>query len=129
MRSNPTQIITSSHNWLFIIRRIIQKLCVWVLFFILNMEQFKISFFSRFRLLRSFSSNHLSDFFYFPQKLIKNKSPELSSINWTIFFFKIIQHCKTWNVIVLFPSYKVEETELLFFKSYIIQICVNQVFV
>ena len=54
--------------------------------------------------------------------------PDLSSFHKTRFFFKIIQHCETWNVIGLFPSCKLEEIELiLFFKSCIIQIFVHQV--
>ena len=53
--------------------------------------------------------------FFFQQKV--------SPSHWTMFFFKIIQHCETWNVIGLFPLYKLEEIELiLFFKSCIIQI-------
>ena len=58
----------------------------------------------------------------------KNKSSDLSSMHWTRFFFKIFQHCETWNVLGLLLSYKLEEIELiLFFKSCIIQIFVHQV--
>ena len=77
-----------------------------------------------------FFSNHLSDFLYFLYKLlIKNKSPDLSSLHWTIFFFNILQHYETWNVIDLFPSHKLEEIELiLIFKSCSIQIYMNSMF-
>ena len=92
-----------------------------------TIEQFNIDFFSRFRLLYFFSissSPFQSPLWYF----WKNKSPDLSSIHWTRFFFKIIQHCQKWNVTGLFPSYKLEEIEpFLFFKSVIIQIFVHQV--
>ena len=69
-------------------------------------------------------------FLYFLYKLlIKNKSPDLSSLHWTIFFFNILQHYQTWNVIDLFPSHKLEEIELiLIFKSCSIQIYMNSMF-
>ena len=49
------QTITFSHNWLFTNRRIIRELCLWVLIFLLNYEQFSIYFFLWFHLLH-FSS-------------------------------------------------------------------------
>ena len=49
--------------------------------------------------------------------LNKNKSPDLSYINWIRFFFKIIQHWETWNVIGLFPSYQLEEIKLSYFSK------------
>ena len=91
-------------------------------FFLLNNEQVNTYFFLRFRLLHFFFSNYLYDIF------TSHKSPYLSSIHWTGFFFKIIQHCETWNVIGLFPLYKLEEIELIiFFKSCIIQIFAHQI--
>ena len=53
------------------------ELSLWVLFFLLNYEQFNIYFFSRFRLLHFFFSNRLSDFFYFPQKTSYKKTNHL----------------------------------------------------
>ena len=94
--------------------------------FLLNNEQFNFYLFSRFCLLYFFFSNQLSDFFYSPQKLLK--SPDLSSIYWTRFFFKTVQHCETWNVIGLFLSYNLEEIELTqFFRSFINEIFLHQV--
>ena len=129
-RPNPTQTTTCSHNWLFINRGITQDLCLWVLlYFLLNNEHFNICFFLRFR-FPHFSSLITSPIFLFRTKSSyqNNESSDLSSIHWTRFFFKIIQHQETWNVIGLFPSYKLEEIELiLFFKCRIIQIFVHQV--
>ena len=129
-RPNPTQTTTCSHNWLFINRGITQDLCLWVLlYFLLNNEHFNICFFLRFR-FPHFSSLITSPIFLFRTKSSyqNNESTDLSSIHWTRFFFKIIQHRETWNVIGLFPSYKLEEIELiLFFKCRIIQIFVHQV--
>ena len=48
----------------------LQELCLRVLFFLLNNEQFNIYFFSRFRLLHFFLSNDLSDFLCFPQNFL-----------------------------------------------------------
>ena len=96
-----------------------QKLCLWVLFFLFNYEQFTIYFSSCFRLLHFFSSVHVSNFFTFHKNLLqKNESPDLNSIHQTRFFFKIIQHYETWNVIAQFPSYKLEEIELITVVSY-----------
>ena len=98
--------------------------------FLLDNEEFNIYFFSHSRLPHFFFSNHLTYFFTSLKNVFfkKNKSPGLSSIHWTRFFFKIIQHRETWNVIGLFLSCKLEEKELvLFFKSCIIQIFVHQV--
>ena len=104
------------YNWLFVNRGMIQELCLWALFFLLNYEQLSIYFFSRFHLLHLFFSNK------------KTKSHDLSSVHLTRFLFKIIQLCKTWNVIGPFPPYKLEDIELiLFFKSCIIRIFVQQV--
>ena len=64
---------------------------------------------SRFRLLHFFFFNQLSDFFLCTNFLSKNKSTVLSYR----FFFKVILHCETWNVIGLFPSYKLEKIGLL----------------
>ena len=92
--------------------------------FLLNYEQFSIYFFLPFCLLYVLLSPLW--FFYFPQKLLFLL--DFSSFHKTDFLFKIIQHCETWNVIGLFPSYKLEEIELiLFIKSYIKQIFVHQV--
>ena len=85
---------------------------IWVLFFLLNYEQFRIYFFLPLRLLR-FSSLIISLIFLPSTK---------------------IQHCENWNVIGLFPSYKLEKIELIqFFESYIIQkfvhkVCMNSLF-
>ena len=49
----------------FLSRGIIQELCLWVLFSLLNYEQFNIYFFSHFLLFHFFFYNHLSDFFTF----------------------------------------------------------------
>ena len=54
-----------------------QELCLSVLFFLLNYKQFNIYFFSRFRLLHFFFSNHPSDFFYFPRKMSYTKTNHL----------------------------------------------------
>ena len=54
-----------------------QELCLSVLFFLLNYEQFNIYFFSRFRLLHFFFSNRVSDFFYIPQKTSYKKANHL----------------------------------------------------
>ena len=73
-----------------------------------------------------FSSLHT---LIFPQKLIKKKQItwfKLHSSNHI--FLQNNSALRTWNVIGLFPSYKLEEIELiLFFKSCIIQIFAHQV--
>ena len=48
-----------------------QELFLWVLFFLLNYEKFNIFLFLRFCLFHFCIFNHVFDFFYFPQKLIK----------------------------------------------------------
>ena len=118
----PTQTITCSHNWFLINREILQELCLWVLFFYSTTNSLTFTYFRAF-VFSIFSSLITSlIFFYSPQKLLK--SPDLSSIYWTRFFFKTVQHCETWNVIVLFLSYNLEEIELTqFFRS-----CINEIF-
>ena len=95
-RTNPAQTITCSHKWLSINMGTIHELCLWVLFFLLNYEQFNMYFFLSFRLINFSFSNQLPDFLLPTKTSYKtNKSPDLSSIHYTRFFFKIIQHCET----------------------------------
>ena len=89
-----------------------------------------IQHFLLFALVFSIFSPLITSDFLLPTKSSykKHNSPDLSSIHLTRFLFKITQHCETWNMIGLFPSYKLEEIELiLFFKSYITQIFLHQV--
>ena len=55
--NTKTIIRTCSHNFLFINGEVIQELCLRVLVFVLNYEQFNIYLFLRFRLLHFFFSN------------------------------------------------------------------------
>ena len=47
-----------------------QELCLCVLFFLLNYEQFNIYFFPHFLLHHFFFSSHLSDFFTFHKNFL-----------------------------------------------------------
>ena len=68
----PPRLQLAANNWLLISKGVMKELCLWVLFFLINYEQFSIYFFLPFRLLHFFFSNHLSDF-YSPQKLLIKK--------------------------------------------------------
>ena len=70
---SPVHSITCSHNWLFINREIIQQLCLWVFFFLLDYEQFNIYFFSCVRLFHFFFSNNPFTLFHSLQKLLLKK--------------------------------------------------------
>ena len=110
IKDDIDQTVTCSHNWLFINREIVSYVyeyhssCS-----TMNSSTFTSSFVFALRLLHFFFSNQLSDFFLCTNFLSKNKSTVLSYR----FFFKVILHCETWNVIGLFPLYKLEKIGLL----------------